>query len=49
MFDFNARPVCRAIAGDCTGKQSHVNQVKSTRCLGLKLDSKLNWNIHVTD
>ena len=26
-----------------------VTQVKSTRCLGIELDSDLNWNVHVKE
>ena len=26
-----------------------VTQVKSTRCLGVELDSDLNWNVHVKE
>ena len=26
-----------------------VNQVKSTRCLGVELDNELNWKIHVAE
>ena len=26
-----------------------VNQVKSTSCLGVKLDNELNWKIHVAE
>ena len=28
---------------------SVVTQVKSTRCLGVELDSDLNWNVHVKE
>ena len=25
------------------------DQVKSTRCLGIELDSELNWNVHAKE
>ena len=28
---------------------SVVTQVKSTRCLGVEIDSDLNWNVHVKE
>ena len=28
---------------------SVVTQVKSTRCLGIEIDSDLNWNVHVKE
>ena len=29
--------------------KSVVTQVKSTRCLGIEIDSDLNWNVHVKE
>ena len=30
-------------------RNSVVTQVKSTRCLGVEIDSDLNWNVHVKE
>ena len=30
-------------------RNSAVTQVKSTRCLGVEIDSDLNWNVHVKE